>query len=256
MTDSAVIDGYTQPESSPNTLAVGSDAVVLIELNGAGVGQANGLVLIGVTTSTVRGLAINRFQGGGSVFGGSGIYLPQGNGHVVAGNVIGLDPSGTTARPNAIAGVLVENGVSDVVVGGASPADRNVLSGNNGTGILFLVPSSGQTATNTIEGNYIGTDAGGTLDLGNAGHGVFVERARNNTIGGTAAGAGNLISGNDGDGVQLVNSSGAAGNNLVQGNRIGVNAAGTAKLGNARYGVLIDGQSTNTVGGTAPGPGT
>src|SRR5262249_13114286 len=73
----------------------------------------------------------------------------------------------------------------------------------------------------------------------------------NNTIGGAVTGAGNVISGNTGDGLRI--NSGQSGT-LVQGNMIGTNAAGNAALANGLNGVEIEG-SNNTVGGTAIGGG-
>src|SRR5262249_7160502 len=73
--------------------------------------------------------------------------------------------------------------------------------------------------------NYIGTDVTGTLALANSGPGIEISTgAHDNTIGGMAAGAGNVISGNSGDGVKItdVTTSG----NVVVGNRIGLNAPG------------------------------
>ena len=109
------------------------------------------------------------------------------------------------------------------------------------------------TDGNMILGNYIGTDITGTVDLGNNDHGVHVRlNAANNTIGGTASGARNLISGNNEEGVRLIDS-GTTGN-TVQGNYIGTNISGTANLGNTKNGVGIwDGASINAIGGTTPG---
>ena len=76
----------------------------------------------------------------------------------------------------------------------------------------------------TIAGNSIGTDPGGTLDFGNAGDGIrLLARTSGVSIGGPAAVKRNVISGNNGDGVEI---NGATTGNTVQGNYIGVNAAG------------------------------
>ena len=99
---------------------------------------------------------------------------------------------------------------------------------------------------NQVQGNYIGTDVTGTAAIGN-GEGIFITGS-NNRIGGTAAGAGNVISGNF-NGVYIS----GGGGTLVQGNRIGTDASGTAPLGNV-VGVLVVGPDT-TVGGTAAGAG-
>src|SRR5690606_26864167 len=119
---------------------------------------------------------------------------------------------------------------------------------------------------NTIMGNYIGTDPSGMAALGNTQRGIFAGSfgfaVDNTTIGGTAPGAGNLISGNGHFGI-LVRDAGVS-NNVIVGNRIGTNASGTGALPNggssssedglafteARAGMYIAGPG-NMVGGTA-----
>src|SRR5262249_53579012 len=103
------------------------------------------------------------------------------------------------------------NGVSDAL-------EQNVISGNADTGVL-LGSSSSQSV---VAGNIIGADVTGTVALPNA-NGVAIAGSPNNTIGGTAAAARNLISGNSGSGI-LIRDAGATGN-LVKGNSIGTNAA-------------------------------
>ncbi len=114
----------------------------------------------------------------------------------------------------------------------------------------------GASATgNRIEGCYIGTNVDGGAAAANTYYGVLLaEGARNNVVGGTAAGAGNVISGNGSDGVAIADS-GTSGN-VIQGNSIGVDAAGTTRIANNRYGVAIGGGAQgNTVGGSALGAG-
>ena len=103
---------------------------------------------------------------------------------------------------------------------------------------------------NTIQGNYIGTDLTGTIDLGNGVNGIAISQGSgNNLIGGTVAGAGNLISGNDEFGIIVVDPE--SNSNVVQGNLIGTDVTGTADLGNSSVGVVIGaGASNNVVGGT------
>ena len=119
----------------------------------------------------------------------------------------------------------------------------NIISGNFGAGVRV----SGASATgNLIQGDVIGTDITGKSALPNFQEGVVLESA-DNTVGGTIAGAGNLISGNR-SGV-LVSGSAATGN-LVAGNFIGTDGTGTYVLGNSNDGVDIDGAPDNTIGGT------
>src|SRR5439155_22261388 len=103
----------------------------------------------------------------------------------------------------------------------------------------------------TIQGNYIGTDITGSNALPNASRGMFVS-TNNTIIGGTAAGAGNVISANV-DGIDIANSSTG---NLIRGNFIGTKADGLSPLGNGGSGVgIFPGPSNNSVGGTAAGAG-
>src|ERR1051326_6170076 len=122
ITDPVTIDGYTQPGAKANTLALGSDAVLQIQLSGAVANSAAGL-LISAGNSTVRGLVINRFNF-------YGIYLQTNGGNVVAGNYIGTDATGTGsfAAPNNGSGVFMNS--ANNTIGGLTPADRNLISGN------------------------------------------------------------------------------------------------------------------------------
>jgi hypothetical protein len=167
----------------------------------------------------------------------------------VAGNFLGTDPTGRQARPNGWRGVLVYNSATGCTIGGHTPADRNVVSGNS-QGVVVASNS------NTVVGNYIGTDASGTAALGNSA-GMEVTSASFNVIGGTSPEARNVISGNSSAAVGIDN--GAQGN-LVQGNFIGTDASGAHALPNSSPGVWIsDGFSGpsdgNTIGGLAPGAG-
>ncbi len=105
---------------------------------------------------------------------------------------------------------------------------------------------------NILVGNYLGTDVTGTLDRGNGLDGVRIDNSANNTIGGLTAVERNVVSGNSIHGVRIIGE--AADNNILQGNFIGLNATGTAAIGNAINGVMIyNGGDNNLIGGTAPG---
>jgi parallel beta-helix repeat protein len=163
--------------------------------------------------------------------------------HQVLGNYVGTNAAGTAAVPNTNDGIRVDFGSLNVTVGGTSPAARNVVSGNGQVGIFI---TSGRN--NVVQGNYVGTNAAGTAALPNGDSGVIVG-GTGNTVGGTAPGAGNLVSGNRLFGVGV---SGVF--NLVQGNFIGTDVTGTAALGNGFAGVGAQG-NLHTIGGTAPGAG-
>ena len=111
--------------------------------------------------------------------------------------------------------------------------------------------SSIGTSGNKVWGNLIGTNAAGNAALGNLTHGInLADNASNNLVGGTDAGAGNVIAGNV-NGMLLLN---GATNNAIQGNRIGISASGAA-IPNDGNGIYIDGATANTIGGTAPNAG-
>ena len=178
----------------------------------------------------------------------SGIYL-EGNAsnERIEGNFIGIDATGRNALPNGN-GVVV-TGPGGNMIGGTSPAARNVISGNSGSGISIAAGSAG----NTVIGNFIGTDFSGEHTTANA-VGITIDSASGNVIGGSAPGDANVISGNNSIGVQISNST-ATGNRVV-GNLIGVDAAGTAVLTSPDattglpIGILIDDSPGNTIGAT------
>ena len=128
VTDPVVIDGYTQSGAKPNTLATGSDAVLLIELNGGNaMGGFTGVDFAAdAVGSTVRGLIVNRFT--------TGLNLEAG-GVKVLGNFIGTDSAGSAALGNSAGIVAPSDGGQQI--GSALRADRNLISGNSG-GAIFL----------------------------------------------------------------------------------------------------------------------
>jgi len=163
--------------------------------------------------------------------------------NVVQGNFIGTDVSGMLALGNHTNGVAI-SGAAGNLVGGAVPAARNIISGNQGSGVLLILAGA---SNNFVAGNFIGADVTGTNALANSFSGVTVDGAAGNTIGGTATGAGNVISGNSQNGIYLVDAGG--GTNVVQGNFIGTDFSGTHALANAAAGVRIE-VPGNLVGGT------
>ena len=189
-----------------------------------------------------------------NVFDGVGISGPGTTGNVVAGNFIGTDVTGLSALGNRNNGVAIGGGAQSNRIGtngtDVDPVgERNVIAGSLGDGVFIGDPG---TNANVVAGNFIGTDATGTKPLGNAGNGVQVlESASANTIGGTVAGARNIISASGVDGIELF--AGVTGN-LVAGNYIGTDVSGTKPLGNANQGVAIfSSASANTIGGTVAG---
>jgi hypothetical protein len=165
---------------------------------------------------------------------------------LIQGNLVGTAVGGSSPLPNNQAGL----GISDApanLIGGTTAGTRNVISGNGNAGVYVI---GGGAAGNQLQGNTIGADVTGTMAVGNSLWGLYFSNAPANLIGGTSAGAGNLISGNN-DGVFLIGS-GTRGNQL-QGNTIGANITGTTGLGNTRLGLYLESALTNTIGGTLTG---
>jgi len=309
ISEALIIDGYSQPGASANTNGPdeGSNAVIRIELDGQG-----GFHLIGVTIGAanvqVRGLAVQRCDVGVRVTTG-------GSGAVIAGNFIGTDATGTLAPGEQITGIQVQDssGATGVVIGGLSPADRNVVAGNDngisldsGTGHVIQgnlvgldaagtrkIPLAGTWASHsgivgvaggvqvggssdaarnvisgvgygivcganmTVQGNFIGTDVTGTRPIANlADINVSVAGVK---IGGAAAGAGNVIAASTGDTSSFIMGGiwffGAGGNGtVIQGNFIGTDRTGSIPLGNLHYGIYGN-ASDLVIGGINPGEG-
>jgi hypothetical protein len=230
ITHSVLIDGTTQPGFAGTPLIVLNFSQVIS--NGDGLALAGG-------NSAVRGLVINDFVSQSSA-GGGGIAIMTKGGDTIAGNYIGTQQDGTTAEPNSF-GVRIAD-VGGNTIGGTTAADRNVISGNIADGVVIF---SGFVSNNVIEGNYIGTDFTGTVAVPNGFWGVEADGS-SNTIGGTAPGAGNVISGNLFDGIL------AGPSETIQGNFIGTDALGTSKLPNQLTGIMTQ-AAGSVIGGTTPG---
>jgi len=217
--------------------------------------------------SKIQGLVIDHFNDSVAAICVTGIVIePSSTGDVVSGNYIGIDfadGSSGNAGGNSGNGVLVQS--SGNTIGGVTPADRNVISGNLGAGVMVRGGSSGTPLAppplinNVIEGNFIGTDLTGSRADSNA-EGVMISGTLGTTVGGATAAAGNVISGNADDGVCLsFDNRAATSDTVIQSNFIGTNAAGTAALGNKGFGIenadadhtLIGGIATTA--GVAPG---
>ena len=233
-----------------NTLIVGN----LIGTNSDGdAGLGNGSD--GVTAQDSSGLVIGGTDpGSGNVIsanGGGVTVRPSGALGVpfpaaqIQGNLIGTDPTGTRALGNQGAGVFIGLQANGTLVGGTMPEARNLISSNLQSGVSLDTVSGV-----LVQGNYIGTDITGHHPLGNGGDGVHWVSSvvtSGNLIGGTADGAGNLVSANVGA-VILVGDPGT----VVLGNRVGTDVTGTEPMGNA-VGVRVISGGNTTIG--SPGAG-
>jgi trimeric autotransporter adhesin len=226
VTQPVTIDGFTQPGASSNTLSNGNNANWLIELNGSMAGATTDGLGLG-TAVTVRGLRISKFQRFGiEIFG---------NDSVVAGCFV---------YSNQIGGIKLEDDEGSVV-GGTASGDRNVISGNLGPGIAL----DDGCVFSELTGNFIGTDLAGTGSFGNQGAGIYIPgHAADARIGGTNAGAGNVIAFNNSGGVHveffLAQGISISGNRIFSNGGLGIDLAGLASpfgvstndLGDADFG--------------------
>jgi len=231
ISDPVTIDGTTQPSFA------GSPIIVL---DGGSAGAASGLVLT-ADASTVKGLVINRFAQYGI-----DVQAAQG-GNTIAGNYIGPDITGTAAAGNGVAGVHIVDSPGNTVGGTATP-DRNIISGNNAESAAGVVIEGINSTSNTLAGNFIGTDWTGRQELANAFWGVRIAGSAGNIIGGEVAEARNVISGN----FFNVDVEGAS-DTLVRANFIGTDATGAGALGVNFGGVTLFGAANSTIGGLSVG---
>jgi FlgD Ig-like domain len=125
------------------------------------------------------------------------------------------------------------------ITAGSSTVQGLVVNGFSRDGVVLQTNGG-----NTLKGNFIGTDATGTLDFGNGRYGLYLNGVSNNIIGGSTAGEGNLISGNTSYGIYVFN----GGYNKIQGNFIGTNITGTAAIANSD-GIIIQSSGHNLIGG-------
>ncbi len=219
-----------------------------------GIEISEGSATIGVTATSDPNVISGNLMDG---------ILIQTSGNRVLSNFIGTNASGTGPLANDTGsdvspnpgGVVILSATGNTIGGlnqvnpdgSVTRTAGNVISGNSASGINISNAGSPGHG-NKVIGNYIGTDPNGGSAIRNS-IGITISSASDNTIGGTAPGAGNLISGNLHDGINIVNS-GTTGNQVV-GNRIGTNAAGNAAIANGSDGVEIDNGATgNEIGGT------
>jgi hypothetical protein len=202
--------------------------------NGAeGIGLHGSNNLVGGTTAAER----NLISGNGG--DGIGLYGPGVSGNQILNNRIGTNAAGTAAIPNEGYGIRAIEGEGNSILLNLISGNERAMSLEDGT-VDFLV-----------QGNVIGLNAAQTAKLPNHSTGLDISGV-GHLIGGSAAGAGNVIAGNDYSGILLT---GAATENRIEGNFIGTNAAGATGLGNAQVGVMVTEASNNTIGGIEPGAG-
>lgn len=203
---------------------------------------------LGGTTSSARNVI-----SGNQV--GVRINSVQGYDATIQGNHIGTDAAGTADLGNSGDGIEWSNG-QNLILGGTSAGARNVISGNNDDGVSFVTPSSAVVPSYaTLLGNWIGLSSTGLVPLPNAVDGIYVYRVSWTTIGGTAAGSRNVVSGNGAYGLRLSAVSGESLRLDLFGNVIGLDKDGSGDVGNGSSGILVSNLSNINIGSSAAGGG-
>lgn len=257
-----VIDGYTQPGAFENTQTPdqgGLDTVLAIELvpdtafGTQQVGLQISLNFPGQAASTFRGLAISRFS--------QQIQLSGSAGHRIEGCFLGTDVSGSVAAVPGSSGRgvgIYTLGGGPYVIGGTTPAARNLISGLFGAIVL-------QRDINglVVQGNLIGTDASGTAAIPHTSYAAIQSSAfvTNTRIGGDTPAARNVISGNPLGAIDFNGgTNGAFAGTRIEGNYLGADASGTLRLGNGTGGpgiaairIFGTGNCAIAIGGDTPG---
>lgn len=207
-------------------------------------GNKRGIQVIGLAKGCRIGGATAAARNVISASQQTGINLASTSQILVQGNYVGTDATGLLPRGNVSAGIYGGQAHFNLI-GGTNALERNILSAN-GAGGLDL---SGHT--NVIQGNFIGLNAPGSAGLGNMAYGLGLSGGTNNLVGGSQAGAGNVISSNQFHGLYLYGTTAAR----IQGNRIGTSADGLSAIGNGYYGIMVLDCPGLLIGGAGTGEG-
>lgn len=257
-----LVSGVISSDNAVGLTLAGDSAVVTNSSFGIGLNPPTSLpngtgILVEGNVNSIGGVAGERVVASGNT--SFGIDLEPGTtGNLVAGAIVGTNPSGTTAIPNGVG--IRDRGTGNEIGEEMPPppsahtnlssataaipeADgwSNLISGNTGDGVQL-------TGTSTLVAAFIGTNSAGSAGIPNGGNGVNITGGSATLIGGTAAGAGNLISANGLSGVALA---GAATGVSIAGNYIGTDVSGTADLGNIGSGIRANSSGSVTIGGSA-----
>jgi hypothetical protein len=236
-----------------------------IEIDSLGTNEIYGNFLgtdvAGLATASNWGDGIRVRTGGNTIGGagadrnvisgnwGAGVYLSgtSATGNMIYNNYIGTDKTGLVGLGNGNRGIGIVSQAASNTIGGPG-GNGNVVAGNTGAGITIQTAGS---SSNVIQSNFIGVGTDGATAIPNTADGIMINSdATSNEIGGTGAGEGNVISGNDSQGVEI-NGPATSGNTVV-GNLIGTDQAGTSSVPNAAGGVRLSGLAAgNTIGGTS-----
>lgn len=231
-------NNYGVQDATTGTLVIGN--YIGTDVTGAkALGNSTGVYGSSATNLEVGGTNAGQ---GNLISGNRSIGIYAGAATLIKGNLIGTNAAGTDTLGNGSYGIQV-NG-TNTLIGGSTVNERNIISGNYSSGIFTQVTNT------TVKGNYIGLDITGTKALGNTQHGIYCNKSFL-TVGGSATGEGNIISGNGSHGVYIINSGSSQA--VIKGNLIGVDATGTNKLANTGKGIFLSNADRATIGGTTSG---
>lgn len=209
---------------------------------------------LGVIVHNVSGTVIGDSEAPNVISGNTlqavEVAFEQGAHSKIASNFVGTDSSGSKPIPNGV-GIILSRGSHHNTVGGTTPSERNIISGNRTYGILIHEGSH----DNLVLGNFVGLDTQGQRAVSNGLSGIASDNASANVIGSGDGGA-NVISGNLGHGVVLEGEDAdRSGGNIINQNIIGLTSNGRIAMGNEECGVVIASRNNvinkNTVTGNS-----
>ncbi|MBZ0315387.1 MAG: right-handed parallel beta-helix repeat-containing protein [Anaerolineae bacterium] len=247
--------------ADPNFANSDGAGIELFTASNNTIGGTNGLLVGNNCTGDC-----NLISGNGPVDGSGVVGLKIRDGsenNTVVGNFIGSDVTGTLPVGNGRIGLQIINSDNNIV-GGTTIAHRNIISGNNETGLVIISygGDGGEAVGNVIRNNYIGLNSVGIAsipgsittwpsDPWNYSDGIRIRNSPSNTI------TGNYIAGHFGTAIRLQtygflvisNNSIPVDNMVVTNNFIGTNGSGTGSIPNGEFGIFLQGASNSLVQG-------
>lgn len=245
ITDSVEIDGYSEPETSPNTLSLGSDAVLCIVILAQSGTLAQALQVPDVapagTSLTVKGIAFagsTGFNGNFSV----ALRLRGGSNHLIQGNAFaGVGPGAIGPLGQLNFGIQIRDSAQSATIGGAEPEHRNSFGAMASSAIVLNDASSGG---HTIQNNYIGLSASGLVASPIQLNGIFASASPNVRI------LDNVISAVPNNAAISITGATATGYEIAR-NKLGTSASGipTAAFRNSTGISIANGSGGHQIGG-------
>lgn len=199
----------------------------------------------------------------------NGINLCGSSNNQITMNYIGTDITGLVSYGNSNDGILITSNAFGNMIGGPAYGSNNPTGSEGSVTRVFQRPPQGNlisangshgveitrnASSNTLMGNYIGTDTTGNTALGNTGNGILIDNAPSNSILGCFVTNNpfvfyNVVSGNLQNGIKVID----ANYTTIQGDFLGVGSSNSKVIPNMGDGLLIAGTSSYTeVGGVIP----